>query len=29
LSQIGGMPGYIWPIILIAAGIFYLIRRTR
>jgi phage shock protein PspC (stress-responsive transcriptional regulator) len=29
LSQIGGMPGYIWPIVLIAAGIFYLIRRTR
>jgi phage shock protein PspC (stress-responsive transcriptional regulator) len=29
LSQIGGMPGYIWPLILIGAGIFYLIRRTR
>jgi phage shock protein C len=29
LSQMGGVPGYIWPIILIAAGIFYLIRRTR
>lgn len=29
LSQLGGMPGYIWPIILIAAGLFYLIRRTR
>jgi phage shock protein PspC (stress-responsive transcriptional regulator) len=29
LSQIGRMPGYIWPVILIAAGIFYLIRRTR
>jgi phage shock protein C len=28
-SQIGGMPGYIWPLILIGAGIFYLIRRTR
>ena len=29
LSQIGGMPGYVWPIILIAAGLFYLIRRAR
>jgi len=29
LSQIGGLPGYIWPIILIAAGLFYLIRRAR
>lgn len=29
LSQIGGMPGYIWPIILIAAGLFYLVRRAR
>ncbi len=29
LSQIGGMPGYIWPIILIGAGVFYLLRRTR
>lgn len=29
LSQIGGMPGFIWPIILIAAGLFYLIRRAR
>ena len=29
LSQMGGMPGYIWPIILIAAGLFYLVRRTR
>lgn len=29
LSQMGGIPGYIWPIILIAAGLFYLIRRTR
>lgn len=29
LSQIGGLPGYIWPIILIAAGVFYLVRRAR
>ena len=29
LSQIGGMPGYIWPIILIGAGVFYLLRRAR
>lgn len=29
LSQWGGAPGYIWPIILIGAGLFYLIRRTR
>lgn len=29
LSQIGGMPGYIWPVILIAAGVYYLIQRTR
>lgn len=29
LSQIGGLPGYIWPIILIAAGLYYLIRRAR
>lgn len=29
LSQMGGMPGYIWPIILIAAGLFYLVRRAR
>jgi phage shock protein C len=29
LSQIGGLPGYIWPVILIAAGVYYLIRRAR
>lgn len=29
LSQIGEMPGFIWPLIMIGAGIFYLIRRTR
>lgn len=29
LSQIGGLPGYIWPIILIGAGLFYLLRRAR
>ncbi|CUS04742.2 putative PspC domain protein [Candidatus Promineifilum breve] len=29
LSQIGGLPGYIWPIILIGAGVFYLLRRAR
>ncbi len=29
LSQIGGVPGYIWPIILIGAGVFYLLRRAR
>lgn len=29
LSQIGGMPGYIWPIILIAAGVYYLVQRAR
>lgn len=29
LSQIGGVPGYIWPIILIGAGLFYLLRRAR
>jgi len=29
LSQMGGVPGYIWPIILIAAGLFYLFRRAR
>ena len=28
LSQIGGLPDTIWPIILIAAGLFYLIRRA-
>ncbi len=29
LSQIGEMPGFIWPLIMIGAGVFYLIRRTR
>lgn len=29
LSQIGGMPGYIWPLILIAAGLYYLFQRAR
>jgi phage shock protein C len=29
LSQMGGVPGFIWPIILIGAGVFYLIRRAR
>jgi phage shock protein C len=29
LGQMGGVPGYIWPIILIAAGLFYLVRRAR
>lgn len=29
LSQMGGAPGYIWPVILIGAGLFYLIRRAR
>lgn len=29
LAQWGHAPGYIWPLILIGAGIFYLIRRTR
>ncbi len=29
LSQWGRAPGYIWPIILIGAGLFYLLRRTR
>lgn len=29
LSQIGGIPGFIWPLIMIGAGIFYLVQRTR
>lgn len=29
LSQIGGMPNFIWPLVLIAAGLYYLIRRAR
>lgn len=29
LSQWGRAPGYIWPIILIGAGLFYLLRRAR
>lgn len=29
MSQWGGAPGYIWPIILIGAGLYYLIRRAR
>lgn len=29
LSQMGNVPGFIWPIILIAAGVFYLVRRAR
>ena len=29
LSQCVGRPGYVWPIILIASGLFYLIRRAR
>ena len=29
LSQMGGVPGFIWPLILIAAGVYYLIRRAR
>lgn len=29
LSQMGGVPGFIWPLILIAAGVYYLVRRAR
>ncbi|MBP6017057.1 MAG: PspC domain-containing protein [Candidatus Promineofilum sp.] len=29
LSQMGDVPGFIWPIILIGAGVFYLVRRAR
>ena len=29
LSQMGNVPGFIWPIILIGAGVFYLVRRAR
>ena len=29
LSQFGGMPGFVWPLILIAGGLFYLFRRAR
>lgn len=29
LGQMGQVPGFIWPLILIAAGIFYLFRRAR
>jgi phage shock protein C len=29
LSQMGSVPGFIWPILLIAAGLFYLLRRER
>ncbi|HMT20178.1 MAG TPA: PspC domain-containing protein [Promineifilum sp.] len=29
LSQITAVPGYIWPIILIGAGVYYLVRRAR
>ncbi len=29
LGQIGRLPGYIWPLALIAVGIYYLFQRTR
>ncbi|MBW7959351.1 MAG: PspC domain-containing protein [Anaerolineae bacterium] len=29
LGQIGGVPGYIWPLFLIAAGLYYLFKRAR
>jgi phage shock protein C len=29
LNQMGWIPGIIWPFILIGAGIFYLVRRSR
>lgn len=29
LSQFGGTSGYIWPLILIGAGVYYLFRRTQ
>lgn len=29
MSQTGSLPGFIWPLILIAAGVFYLVRRAR
>ena len=29
LSQIGGMPNFLWPLVLIAAGLYYLFRRAR
>ncbi|MCL4804237.1 MAG: PspC domain-containing protein [Anaerolineae bacterium] len=29
LSQMGGVPGFVWPLILIAAGVYYLARRSR
>lgn len=29
LSEIGDAPSFIWPIILIGAGLFYLLRRAR
>ncbi|MBP9501612.1 MAG: PspC domain-containing protein [Candidatus Promineofilum sp.] len=29
LGQIGHLPGYIWPLALIAVGIYYLFQRTR
>jgi len=29
LGQIGTVPGFIWPLILIAAGLYYLLRRAR
>lgn len=29
LAQWGHAPGYIWPVILIGAGLYYLVQRTR
>lgn len=29
LNQMGWVPGILWPVVLIGAGIFYLIRRTQ
>ncbi len=29
LSQFGRLPGYVWPLVLIAAGVYYLFQRAR